>query len=148
MEHDLGRVELHAEALEGEAGGGGDEVAHGGLFRVEDGLACVGGGELSPRGLAFLRAAVAVRGGGVEVVEGVGLEDRGVNEGAEAQRLRLFLGRVDVGLIVRRRGQHVLRGGLVERREGAVFFAVVDLWHVVRVWWEMSEDCVVLFEVV
>ena len=108
----------------------GDEVAESGLFGVEDGLAGVGRGELRPGGFSFLRALVDVRGCRVEVVKGVRLEDRGVNEGSKAEGLRLFLGRSDVGLIVgRRMADEQLGGGLVERREGAVFLAVGDLWH-------------------
>ena len=143
-EHDLGLGEDDAVLLHAADRGVGDGVDQLAFVGGQDGLAVVGRDELSPSGLAFLRALVDLRGDGVRGVVGVEpFKGELVDGGADAEGLGVLAGAGEVRLVVGGGLEQFLGAGLVERLDAVIddaFGDEVGHWYSVwcsGLWWEI-----------
>ena len=114
-------------ALDATHRGGGNLMSLGGLLVAQDGSARFkGGGEGLVSGLAVLRAAVADGGDGEGEAGLLGLQDQGVNVGAEAEGLGRLAGGGGVEVEVSRGLEQFLGAGVVQRLDGVIDDAVGD----------------------
>ena len=126
-EHDLGLREDDAVLLHAADRGVRDSVDERAFIGGQDGLAFVGGDELGPLGLAFLRALIDIGGDGVGGVVSVQpFEGELVDGGADPESLGLFAGAGEIRLVVSGGLEQFLGAALVERLDAVIDDAFGD----------------------